>query len=73
MSTSVRSSGHRPRFSRWFLDRSVRTKILGVVGLTAVVSLAGAVLASEQLALTAEGTQQLARIESTIDTKENDR
>ncbi len=51
----------------WFANRTLQTKILTVVGFMALASMAITALSYQALAATAADTQELARIESTVD------
>ncbi|MCC2334175.1 methyl-accepting chemotaxis protein [Cellulomonas wangsupingiae] len=66
MSTSYTASRRRRRLTGWFVDRSVQTKILAVVGFMAVVSVGNAAFSFVQLETTAADTRGLVRVEQTL-------
>jgi len=68
--SSFSASGRR-RLTGWFVNRSVQTKILTVVGFMAVVSVGTAAFSYQQLGATAADTKTLATVENTISTARN--
>jgi len=66
MSTSFTASRRRRRLTGWFVNRSVQTKILAVVGFMALVSVGTAGLSYLQLESTAADTRALVDIERAI-------
>ncbi|MBO0901252.1 methyl-accepting chemotaxis protein [Cellulomonas sp. zg-ZUI222] len=57
------ASGRQRRLTRWFVNRSVQTKILAVIGFMAVVSLGSAAFSYLQLGATAADTALVVTVE----------